>query len=78
MAPVCCKASGDACHTVAILDAAHGSIQQPVHAYRTQTSNFSATLRYPLGGCRWRSFGSRATGFAAEWRPVFGPVAVVP
>ena len=31
MAPVCCKASGDACHTVAILDAAHGSIQQPVH-----------------------------------------------
>jgi len=31
VAHVCCKANGDACHTVAILDAAHGSIQQPAH-----------------------------------------------
>jgi len=28
---VCCKASSDVCHTVAILDVAYGSVQQPAH-----------------------------------------------
>ena len=31
MVHVCCKASSDACHTVAILDVAYGSVQQPAH-----------------------------------------------
>ena len=31
MAHVCYKANSDVCHTAAILDAAHGNIQQPAH-----------------------------------------------
>ena len=31
MAHICCKASSDARHTVAILDVAYGRVQQPAH-----------------------------------------------
>ena len=31
VAHVCCKASSDACHTVAILDVAHGNVQQATY-----------------------------------------------
>ena len=32
MAHVCYKANSDVCHTAAILDAAHGNVQQPAHS----------------------------------------------
>ena len=28
---ICYKANSDVCHTVAILDVAHGNVQQPAH-----------------------------------------------
>ena len=31
VAHACFKANSDVCHTAAILDAAHGNVQQPAH-----------------------------------------------